>query len=146
VVQEFRTPDVYFERTPPADRGHRLEKVRIDAVGFLGFASRGPVGTPVSITSWKSFEDVFGGFSPDCFLPQSVFGFFTNGGEVCYVVRVAKLDGADAATPASAKLRDVYGRPTLEVAARDPGTWGNKIKVRTVSASRPPRTALRASI
>lgn len=146
MVQEFRTPDVYFERAPRAERGQRLEKVRIDVAGFLGFASRGPVGTPVRIQSWKSFEDQFGGFSPDCFLPQSVFGYFANGGEACYVVRVAKLKGDDCATASGAKLRDLYGRPTLEVKARDPGAWGNKIKVRVSPASKPPRSGVRADI
>ncbi len=143
MVQEIRTPDVYFERAPRTERGQRLEKVRIDVAGFLGFASRGPVGTPTRLTSWRAFEDIFGGFAPHCFLPQSVFGFFANGGEVCYVVRVAQLEGGDAAAPSSAKVRDLYGRPTIEVVARDPGTWGNKLKVRAVSASKPPRTGVR---
>ncbi|MEZ0228905.1 MAG: phage tail sheath family protein [Planctomycetota bacterium] len=146
MVQEFRTPDVYFERAPKADRGQRLEKVRIDVAGFLGFASRGPVGVPMRIQSWKSFEDIYGGFTPDCFLPQSVFGYFANGGDACYVVRVAKLDGEDSTARASVKLRDLYGRPTLEIKARDPGTWGNKLKVRVVAASKPPRTGVKADI
>jgi hypothetical protein len=147
LVQEFRTPDVYFERVPNAPgRSQRLEKVKIDRAGFLGFAPRGPVGTPVRIQSWAAFEDIFGGFAPDCFLPQSVFGFFANGGEVAYVCRIARLEGEDAATPARARLRDVYGRPTLEVVARDPGTWGNKLRIRAAQASKPPRTSLRANL
>ncbi len=146
MVQEFRTPDVYFERAPQQGRGTRLEKVRVDIAGFLGFAPRGPVGTPIRITSWKSFEDIFGGFAPECFLPQSVFGFFANGGEACYIVRVAKLGGLDAATSALVNLRDLYGRNTISVTARDPGTWGNKITVRTTSASKPPRTAVKSDL
>ena len=145
MVQEFRTPDIYIERVP-RDRGHRLEKVRLDVVGFLGFTSRGPIGTPTRITSWESFQDTFGGFAPNCFLPQSVFGFFINGGEVCHIIRIASVEGPDAVAVASTTLQDTYGRPTLKVAARDAGAWGNSIKVCVIEASTPPRARLRANV
>src|SRR5262249_30835978 len=105
--------------------------------GFLGFATRGPVGTPVRVQSWKAFEDVFGGFSADCFLPQSVFGFFANGGEGCYVVRVARPSGGGAPAAPRGQLRGPYGRATLEVRARpgDVGQQGEGPRRRGVEAA-----------
>jgi hypothetical protein len=146
LVREYRTPDIYFEKATNLERVPQLEKARVDIPAFLGFAQRGPVGTPVRITSWESFQAIFGGFSADAYLPQSVFGFFANGGSVCYVCRIAVREGKESSQPAKGVLEDLYGRPTLRVTAKDPGTWGNKIRVRCVPASRPPRTPVRADL
>lgn len=146
MVHEYRTPDVYFEKATNLDRTPRLEKARIDVVAFLGFAARGPVGTPVRITSWESFQAIFGAASADSYLATAVFGFFVNGGATCYVCRIAVVDGPDAAVAAKGVLEDLYGRPTLRVTARDPGTWGNQLRIRAAPASRPPRTAVRSEL
>ena len=144
MVKEYRTPDVYFERATNLERVTKLEKARVDVTAFLGFAARGPVGTPVRLTSWESFEAIYGGHMKDAYLPQAVFGFFSNGGQTCYVCRIAVLEGEDAAKPARGTLEDLYGRPTLRAIAKDPGSWGNKVRVRAAPASRPPKTAVRA--
>jgi phage tail sheath protein FI len=143
----YRTPDLYFEKqTGPAARRGRLERAKIDVTAFLGFAVRGPIGRPVRLTSWKSFEAIFGGFTSDYYLPQSVFAFFANGGREAVVIRVAKAEGEKAAQAARVVLKDLYGRNTLKVTAKDPGQWGNRIKVRVTSASRPPRTPLKVAL
>lgn len=146
-MSNYRTPDIYFEKqTGTIQRRRTIERARIDTAAFLGFTVRGPVNKPVRITSWKSFEAVFGGASGEFYLPASVFGFFANGGREAVIVRVARVEGENAATPARATLRDLYGRPTLRVEARDPGTWGNRIQVRLGPASRPPRTGIKAAL
>src|SRR5690606_12925445 len=106
-----RTPDLYFEKQTtglPVRQG-RLEKAKIDTTAFLGFTVRGPVNRPVRLTSWKSFEAIFGGHTSDYYLPQAVFSFFANGGREALVIRVARADGDAAARPARVVLKDLYG-------------------------------------
>jgi hypothetical protein len=142
----YRTPDIYFERVQGPDKPRILEKVKVDVPAFLGYATRGAIGTPIHISSWKSFEDAFGGHSNDAYLPAAVYGFFLNGGRECYVIRVAHLEGEDAAAGAKTTLSDLYGRPTIRATALDPGEWGNKIRIKCVQASKPPRTRIRAKL
>lgn len=138
---KYHTPDLYFETTREQDRKRSaLEQAPIHATAFLGFAVRGQVGQPVRITSWKSFEAIFGGFSSDYLLPHAVFSFFANGGRDAVIVRAGKTEGEAAAVSASRTLKDLYGRPTLRINAKDPGRWGRNVKVRVASASRPPST------
>lgn len=146
-MTNHRTPDLYFEKqTSAVPRSHALEKARIDTTAFLGFTVRGPINKPVRVTSWKSFEAIFGGSSAEYYLPSSVFGYFSNGGREAVIVRVACADGDKQATCARTTMKDLYGRASLKVEAKDPGQWGNKIKVRIGPASRPPRTSLKAAL
>lgn len=146
MVGNYRTPDIYFERVRGPDKPVTLQKVKVDIPAFLGFSTRGPVGTPVRITSWKSFEEAYGGHTNESYMPAAVYGFFLNGGRECYVVRVAHLEGEDAAVPAKMMLNDLYGRPTIRATALDPGSWGNRVKIKVVQASKPPRTRIRAKL
>lgn len=141
-MAQYQTPDLYFQRESEAQvaaRG-RLARAPIHATAFLGFATRGPVGRPLRLTSWSSFEALYGGFNGDYLLPQSVFSFFANGGREAVVIRCGQTEGEDAASCAGLTLRDLYGRPTLKVEAKDPGQWGRLIKVKLQSGSRPPRS------
>lgn len=140
-LKKYHTPDLYFERQrDEKKRRSGLERASIDTTAFLGYATRGPIGTPIRITSWKSYETLFGGFNAEYLLPQAVFSFFCQGGREAMVLRVGRTTGPDAARAASVTLKDLYGRPTLKLSARDPGKWGRSIKVNVSSASRPPKT------
>ena len=55
---------------------------------FVGLAASGPAHLPVLIQSWQEFEQRFGGVVDGCYLGHAVRGFFSNGGEHCYVLRV----------------------------------------------------------
>ena len=82
----------------PAPSDIRL--VRTDIAGFFGFTERGPLVDPgepnpdvralaaVKLSSWDDFRRVFGGVLPYSYLAYAVRGFFSTGGETCYVVRV----------------------------------------------------------
>ncbi|MBL4845457.1 MAG: phage tail sheath family protein [Planctomycetes bacterium] len=141
-MAQYQTPDLYFQRDSEAQVAARgpLSRAPIHATAFLGFATRGPVGRPLRLTSWSSFEALYGGFSADYLLPQSVFSFFANGGREAVVIRCGETEGEDAASCAALTLRDLYGRPTLRIEAKDPGGWGRLIKARIQGGSRPPRT------
>jgi phage tail sheath protein FI len=91
--------------------------------GFVGIAEKGPVGVPTRVTGWHGFVAAFG-CARDGYLADAVRGFFANGGEACWVVRVAR-----DATAAELVAVDGWGRPSLRVRARDEGGWGNAIAV-----------------
>lgn len=137
-----RAPGVYFElseqRVPPLELGQSGIPL------FIGITQRGPLDRPVRVTSERRFEELFGETVEGSYLTASIRGFFENGGESCFVLRVARIDGRpgeDVARTASVTLLDGAGAPTLRIQATDPGRWGNDLKV-TVSASEEIRTFL----
>ena len=87
IPSTYKTPGLYLrgigtETLPPL----------LSAVtGMIGVAERGPLNSPQPLKNWGEFLEVFGGFISYSHLPDSVFGFFLNGGEKCYVVRVADI-------------------------------------------------------
>ncbi len=110
-----------------------MEGVGTSTAGFIGMAERGPVvGTPVFLTSFADYRRTFGGYLSESaygqnrFLPYAVEQFFANGGARCYVMRVAPADAKPAAAVMSA----------VTVSAKNPGKWGNNIKVIVVRASK----------
>lgn len=107
-MSAYLTPGTYLKPTPVETRDVRL--VRTDVAGFVGFAERGPLPLPglklageqfkpdelaIRLTSWKEFTSVFGGYIPNGSLAYAVRAFFENGGNTCYVVRVAATDNSD---------------------------------------------------
>ena len=97
-MPERLPPGVYVEETssgPPL-----IEGVDTGTAGMSGFAEQGPP-TPQLVTSWDEYRDCFGDGvgAAQSFLPWAVKGFFDNGGERLYVMRVD-----DAAPPADALL------------------------------------------
>ena len=108
--------------------------------GFVGTAQRGPIGVPQPIRSWGEYLDVFGVYVPHGHLAETVFAFFLNGGEKCWVVRAADTRDRSAENPAeqcarvdllaravSQPVLDRHGNQTLEIEAINDGSWGNKI-------------------
>jgi hypothetical protein len=90
-----RLPGVLVETALPERREAPL---RLDVAGFVGFAERGPLNTPVALEDYSGFTRVFGGDLPVAVdngapvfahLAGTVRAFFDNGGRRCYVVRVA---------------------------------------------------------
>ncbi|MGE0711478.1 MAG: phage tail sheath subtilisin-like domain-containing protein [Planctomycetota bacterium] len=142
MAHQYQTPDLYFERESENQRQARgpLARAPIHATAFLGFATRGPIGVAQRITSWNTFEALYGGFSADYLMPHSVFSYFANGGREAVIIRCGQTEGDEGATCSALTLKDLYGRPTLRVEAKDPGAWGRGIKIRVAGGSRPPMT------
>ena len=113
--------------------------VRTDVAGFVGLAQRGPAHQPVRLTSWSQFQAVFGGYDPRCWLAYAVNGYFANGADACWVVRV--VDPATA-QPATALLTPGLtpgsvpgagpGQPVLTATAISPGRWAQGARLTTV--------------
>ena len=106
-MSDYLHPGVYIQELEgPAP----IIGVSTSITGFVGVAERGPVNVPILCTGPGDYTRWFGGLlmksnfidpgDPDrahCYLPYSVGGFFTNLGQVAYVVRVVP-DGATYAT------------------------------------------------
>jgi uncharacterized protein len=113
-----------------------LDPVRLNVAGFVGVALRGPVDTPVLVTSWSSYERVFGGYerapwSPERLLPHAVNAFLEQGGRRAWVVRVTPAPDASVPTAEQATARFALDHPAhLELVAADEGTWGSDLDVR----------------
>jgi hypothetical protein len=139
----YLTPGVYFER--PRPQGSPLPQ-RTDVAGFVGIAERGPLHQPLRLTTWREFQEVFGGFLPYAALAYGVHAFFQNGGRACWVVRVAdrrravsaKLTVPDSAATSLPTDELPEASFAYRIEASTPGTWGNQLAVSvqaTVSAA-----------
>ena len=120
---------------------------RMDVALLAGFAASGPVGLPVAVEDAAQFAAVFGADAPlardpatgrdaQAHLAPAVRAFFANGGQRCWVLRLAgaaqttrlPLPGlvlastVDAAPPALA---------ALALQARSPGRWADGVALAT---------------
>ena len=91
---------------------------------FVGVSERGPARA-VQVNSLSEFEGSFGARAGSSLLYDSVGAYFTEGGAVLYVSRIV----GDAAVTASGTLAP------FSVNAKSPGTWGNKIAIRSEQPS-----------
>ncbi|MEV0679705.1 phage tail sheath subtilisin-like domain-containing protein [Actinosynnema sp. NPDC050436] len=102
----YLSPGVYVEEVEAGARP--IEGVGTAVAAFVGFAARGPFNTPTLVSNWAQYTQAFGDFVEDCYLAQSVYGYFLNGGANCYVVRIGgergngSGNGSEAAGPQAA--------------------------------------------
>lgn len=134
----YSTPGVYVTEGSLRSRVASVN-LSTSTAAFFGTSDRGPTA-PTLVRTWTDFTSMFGPVSTDHDLGYAVYHFFANGGTAAYVTRVVGAD-ADAAsntvkyytninTSASATL--------FNVAAINPGTWGNSIAVSVSQGLVPP--------
>jgi uncharacterized protein len=124
-VLAYQTPGVYYERVDASAPG--ISTIRTDVAGFVGIARRGPLDTAVPVQSWRQFQAYFGGFTGAGFLAYAVRAFFENGGQRCWVVRIASSGAATAETMLQARPSDPHD--VWRVAAFSLGVWGNNLDI-----------------
>ncbi|WP_405686039.1 phage tail sheath family protein [Streptomyces sp. NBC_00057] len=90
-MPSYLSPGVYVEEIESGSRP--IEGVGTSVAAFVGFARKGPFDEPTLITNWSQFAGTFGDFVDGTYLASAVYGFFANGGGVCYVVRIG--DGTE---------------------------------------------------
>lgn len=140
----YLTPGVYVEEV---DKGSKpIEGVGTAIAAFVGFAERGPINMPTFIANWTQFTNTFGSFIPGGYLAHAVYGFFNNGGSMCYITRLplgeADIAATDGDSPATRKAAAQLpagkvelpakvggGTVSLDITARDPGTAGSSIQI-----------------
>ncbi len=130
-MAEYLSPGVYVEEFESGMRA--MEGVSTSTAGFIGMAEKGAVkGTPEYITSFAEYARKFGGYLSEAtygknrFLPYSVEQFFANGGARCFVMRVAPEDAKEAQAV----------RSSVVMTAKNPGKWGNDIRVAVTATSK----------
>jgi phage tail sheath protein FI len=110
------------------EQQYSLNPLRIDTrvlTGFVGISERGPLHTPVRITSFDEYLKTFGGFDTAGNLPLSVYSYFKCGGSECVIVRAANENHAK-----KAKIKVQCGSGHAVFEALTEGTWGNNISAR----------------
>ncbi len=126
----LRPPGVYFQRSdaPPA----AIEATRTDMAAFVGIAERGPLHEAVRVDSWHQFQSRFGNdYLPYAYMPDAVRGFFANGGQTAWIVRVGRVDA-----PPHPGLRPFVnlvndrGQTVLCARAKHLGLAGSKLALR----------------
>ena len=135
-MAEYLSPGVYVEEF---DSGSKpMEGVSTSTAGFVGLAQRGPVvGIPQLVTNFADFTRKYGGYLSENefgeyrYLAYAVEHFFLNGGARCFVMRVVPEDAA----PAVGYLPKEEGA-VLKVAAKNPGSWGNRLQVTIAPSSK----------
>ena len=116
-------PGVYIDEFTP---GAPIQGVGTSTAAFLGIAARGELDTPTKVTSWDQFRQTFGELpAAGFFLWYAVRGFFENGGQVCYVVRVSNGDYQELALVD----RSAAGNDIIRVRARQPGIPATAIQI-----------------
>ncbi len=117
--------------------------VSTSTAGFFGLAQKGQIeGIPELITSPADFRRIFGSYlSENAFgeyryLAYAVDHFFANGGSRCYVMRVAPSDAK-----VSTNITKEDKSPVLQISAKNPGEWGDKVRL-TVSAASKAKTQI----
>jgi len=113
--------------------GQPLSGVSTSVAGFIGLAERGPAeGLPQLVTGMNEFKRNYGSYLSENqfgayrFLAYAVEQFFVNGGSQAFIMRVA---------PSDSKIASHDGE-LFKVKAKNPGAWGNGIKIACVPSSK----------
>ncbi len=139
-MPEYLSPGVYVEEV---DRGPKpIEGVGTAMAAFVGFSEKASLtqevdgemvttdllNRPQLVTNWSQYVERFGEFVPGAYMPQSVYGYFSNGGSRCYVISVKTIPQAQT------MLLGSDGKPQLLVKARQSGYEGLRLRVKVEDA------------
>lgn len=94
----YTAPGVYVEEVPSSQKV--LTSAPTAVAAFVGFTQRAPQDDPNDpdglaprlVTSWNQYEALYGGFVEGAVLPLSVYGYFLNGGNLAYIVRIPNAE------------------------------------------------------
>ena len=88
----YNTPGVYVEESLP--QRTPIITAGTGVTAFFGFTERGPAHTPVALTNFAQFKSAFGGSIAGETAEYALQGFFDNGGNKAYFVRLTAYDTA----------------------------------------------------
>ncbi len=134
-MAEYLSPGVYVEEFESG--GKPMEGVGTSTAGFIGLAERGPaIGVPQLVTNFAEFKRTYGGYLSENefggyrFLAYAVEHFFINGGSRCFIARVAPGDAK------CAQGQSPQAEPVALFRAKNPGLWGDNIRIVLTPASK----------
>jgi uncharacterized protein len=133
MATSYLTPGVYVEEIPSANKP--IEGVGTAVAAFVGLAPGGPINTPMRISNWTQFAKIFGDpMNPDngpfmegAYLAHAVYGFFQNGGNLAWIIRVGNESGRGAAPQAALPAANDKSIEALRAVALKPG--GDQISI-----------------
>lgn len=119
-----------------------IEGVSTSTTAFVGVTEKGPVGESVFVTSWKEYQEIFGGLMKDSYLPYAVKGFFENKGKRLFISRVVKYENmggtfvkkSKSAKGAVNSTEEEGPKPLAQFVATSDGTWGNDVEVEVAAS------------
>lgn len=135
-MPEYLSPGVYVEEV---DRGPKpIEGAGTSMACFIGFTEKAQLtrevdgetitqdllNKPQLVTNWTQYVERFGNLIQGAYLPQSIYGYFQNGGTRCYVVSVKTIPRAQTA------LLGEDGNSYLVVRAKEAGFDGLRLRVK----------------
>ncbi|MBN1248280.1 MAG: hypothetical protein JXC32_11525, partial [Anaerolineae bacterium] len=143
-MPEYKSPGVYIEEV---DRGTKpIEAAGTSMTAFIGITAEASVkqidpatgdrvpvksvlNTPTLVTSWTQFVSTFSDFTPGAYLPDAVYGYFSNGGGPCYIISLRALSetGGEAA---SATIPTSGRGNSFKVTAKSPGPSDLKVSIK----------------
>jgi phage tail sheath protein FI len=117
-------PGLYVEEV--SSGVHTITGASTSNTAFADIFERGPIDTPVEVTSWDDFEREFGGLSSDSEASYAIQQYYLNKGQIAWVIRIG------AGNPQTAQLVvPSFGSPLWDailVSAANPGAWGNNVQ------------------
>src|SRR5947209_11719209 len=127
MATSYLTPGVYVEEIPSANKP--IEGVGTAVAAFVGLAPGGPINTPMRISNWTQLPKIFGDpvnpdngpFMEGAYLAHAVYGFFQNGGNLAWIIRVGNEDGRGASPRAALPAANDKGVEALRAVALKPG-------------------------
>lgn len=147
-MSSSRLPGVYFETVvPPVPE----PLPRLDIAAFVGFAASGPLDIPVAVEDAARFQEIFGKDQPLAWdqaagemfyaqFPPAVRAFFRNGGQRCWVVRVADNNAAASNSfviPGMLEASPGLDYEAAAVVARSEGSWSDELMVNATLSYQP---------
>ena len=128
----YRVPGVFL--APESEQIAPITISKQCLAGLIGIAEKGPLDTPVRLSSFQQYQKIFGGFTEYGYLPYAVYGFFNAGGTECVVVRVAHTSDDEndqyAISEAYYNVLNTDGEEAFQITAKTPGSWGNRVLVK----------------
>ena len=118
-------PGVYIEEIPSGVR--TIAGVSTSNTAFVDYFARGPVNTPVRITSLGDFDRVFGGLDPLSEASYAIRQYYQHGGQIAFVVRTLAGTGNDAPRKSSEHLKTGTDNQ-FRIEAGNEGTWGDSLQ------------------
>lgn len=136
-------PGVYMEEVSSGVRP--ITAASTSTAAFVGLAERGPDNEAKRITNWTEYQKYYGTFINGSYLAESVYQFFNNGGQQCYIVRITREDG----TTADVTIENRAEPPIPEgvkFSAKNKGDWGNYLYLQIEDGTNDPGNTFKISI
>lgn len=125
-VRALRAPGLAFEAVRPPPEPSAL---RSDIAAFACATRRGSVGLPVRVEGWREYCREFGALDERFDGTYAIRGYFENGGEVAWIVRLAPDASPATSSTGLPALSAVFGA-TIALQAASPGTWCTRCRVK----------------